>query len=73
MVMGTSGTPMPIKEVVAWAYTARGSTEIEPFAPDPSDGGCMRWGMCDMAWRGADESDKGSALDLFGAEPSKTE
>jgi hypothetical protein len=27
------------------------SDEYEPFAPDPSDGGCMRWGMCDMSWR----------------------
>jgi len=45
-----SGRCAPISEVVEWAYTKRGGKEFEPYAPEPGDGGCMRWGLCDMGW-----------------------
>lgn len=45
-----SGAQMPIREVVQWSYTKRGKNEVEPFAPQPGDNGCMRWGLCDMGW-----------------------
>ena len=44
------GNLLPIREVVEWAYTKRGGAEFEPYAAEPSDGGCMRWGLCDMGW-----------------------
>lgn len=49
-----SGRPMPIRDVVAWANTSRGGSvdQIELFAPGPSQEGCMRWGLCDIAGEG---------------------
>jgi len=35
-----------IREVVAWAKTARGGKQLDLLAPLPQ-GGCMRWGMCE--------------------------
>jgi 3'-phosphoadenosine 5'-phosphosulfate sulfotransferase (PAPS reductase)/FAD synthetase len=42
-----SGRCTPIADVVAWSRTKRGSNEIDPYAADPSNGGCVRWGVCD--------------------------
>lgn len=39
----------PIDSVVEWSRTKRGSYEFDPNAADPSDGGCVRWGVCEAA------------------------
>jgi 3'-phosphoadenosine 5'-phosphosulfate sulfotransferase (PAPS reductase)/FAD synthetase len=44
------GNLLLIREVVDWAFTKHGGKEFEPYAPQPGDGGCMRWGLCDMGW-----------------------
>lgn len=46
-----NGGPWPIDEAVAWSTTSRGGRQFEMFAADPSDAGCMRWGLCDIASR----------------------
>jgi 3'-phosphoadenosine 5'-phosphosulfate sulfotransferase (PAPS reductase)/FAD synthetase len=38
---------VPIDDVVAWAHTSHGGRQMEMFAADPGDAGCMRWGLCD--------------------------
>lgn len=38
---------LPIRKVVEWSRTARGGRQVELFAPDPADAGCMRWGLCE--------------------------
>lgn len=43
------GTPMPIRNVIEWANTARGGRQYELFTAPPRDAGCVRWGMCDVA------------------------
>lgn len=45
-----SGRGYPIRSVVRWAHTKRGSDDFEPFAPLPNEDGCVRWGVCDLAW-----------------------
>ena len=40
--------PAGIREVVQWAKTSRGGVQFSLFAPEPR-GGCMKWGICDMA------------------------
>ena len=47
-----AGDCWPIDRVVRWAYTKHGGKVYEPFAATPEDGGCMRWGLCDLGWRG---------------------
>lgn len=37
----------PIDRVVEWSRTSRGGRQMEMFAADPADAGCMRWGLCD--------------------------
>ena len=49
-----SGECVPFREVVAWSLTARGGTEPDPFAPDPADEGCARWGLCEPVPFGRD-------------------
>lgn len=39
----------PIDSVVEWSRTKHGSNEFDPNAADPSDGGCVRWGVCEAA------------------------
>jgi hypothetical protein len=39
----------PIRRTVEWSRTARGGRQIELFAADPADAGCMRWGLCETA------------------------
>ncbi len=51
-----------IDEVIEWSKTNRHG-EHEPYAPTPSEGGCMRWGLCDMSWKG---DAKPPQLGLFG-------
>lgn len=51
-----SGRPAPIAEVIAWSYTVDGKDDYEPYAPDPGDGGCLRWGFCDTGWRERQEA-----------------
>lgn len=40
--------PVGIDEVVAWARTERGGRQFSLLAPAPQ-GGCVRWGICDVA------------------------
>lgn len=40
------GTGQFIDEIVAWSKTTRGGRQL-PLAPEPPDGGCFRWGMCE--------------------------
>jgi 3'-phosphoadenosine 5'-phosphosulfate sulfotransferase (PAPS reductase)/FAD synthetase len=35
-----------IDEIVAWSRTERGGRQL-PMFPEPPDGGCFRWGLCD--------------------------
>jgi len=51
---------LPIREVIAWSRTRRGSAEIEPYAPLPHEAGCTRWGLCDTSWRLAPEPPEGA-------------
>jgi 3'-phosphoadenosine 5'-phosphosulfate sulfotransferase (PAPS reductase)/FAD synthetase len=37
-----------IDRVVEWSKTKRGGRQFEMFAPPQRDGGCVRWGMCDV-------------------------
>ena len=37
----------PIDEAVVWSNTSRGGKQLEMFAPESADAGCMRWGMCE--------------------------
>lgn len=37
----------PIDTVVEWSKTAHGGRNGDLFASDPSDEGCMRWGLCE--------------------------
>lgn len=46
---GGTGLCWPIDKVVAWSKTARGGHQLELFAAQPQDQGCMRWGLCDTA------------------------
>lgn len=48
-----AGDCWPIDRVVRWSYTRHGGRIFEPFAATPEDGGCMRWGLCDLGWRAA--------------------
>jgi 3'-phosphoadenosine 5'-phosphosulfate sulfotransferase (PAPS reductase)/FAD synthetase len=45
--LGRTGECWPIDEVAMWSRTARGGQQFELFAPDPSEEGCMRWGLCE--------------------------
>lgn len=46
------GSCWPIDRVVEWSHTKRGGKEFEPFAADPGDQGCVRWGLCETGgWR----------------------
>jgi 3'-phosphoadenosine 5'-phosphosulfate sulfotransferase (PAPS reductase)/FAD synthetase len=56
-----AGGCWPIEKIITWSHTKRGGREFEPFAPMPSEEGCMRWGLCDTSWRGS-ESDDGAQL-----------
>lgn len=47
-----AGDCWPIQKVIQWSHTKRGGKEFEPFAPLPSEEGCMRWGVCDTSWTG---------------------
>ena len=47
------GRTLPIRDVIAWSRTRRGSKDIEPYAPLPHEAGCTRWGLCDTSWRKA--------------------
>jgi len=38
--------PTPIGDVVAWSRTARGGKQL-PLLPEPPEGGCLRWGICE--------------------------
>lgn len=38
--------PMTIDDVVQWARTDHGGRQL-PLLPEPPDGGCFRWGMCE--------------------------
>ena len=40
--------PMGIRQIVEWSRTDRGGRQLPIFAPAPR-GGCMRWGLCDVA------------------------
>lgn len=40
------GRPGAIDAVVAWSRTARGGRQL-PLLPEPPQGGCMRWGLCE--------------------------
>lgn len=40
--------PMGIREVVEWSRTDRGGRQLPLLQPAPR-GGCMRWGLCDVA------------------------
>jgi 3'-phosphoadenosine 5'-phosphosulfate sulfotransferase (PAPS reductase)/FAD synthetase len=42
----------PIDEVVKWSRTADGGRQFELFDADPSDAGCVRWGLCDTPTEG---------------------
>lgn len=39
----------PIDKVVEWSRTARGGRQFELFTADPSEAGCMRWGLCERS------------------------
>jgi len=39
----------PIDKVVEWSRTSRGGRQFELFTADPSDAGCMRWGLCETS------------------------
>lgn len=39
----------PIDKVLQWAKTTRGGKQFDLFAASPTDAGCTRWGMCDVA------------------------
>lgn len=41
------GSCWPIDKVVEWSRTSRGGRQVELFGPPESDGGCMRWGLCE--------------------------
>jgi 3'-phosphoadenosine 5'-phosphosulfate sulfotransferase (PAPS reductase)/FAD synthetase len=45
--LGGTGETWPIDKVVQWSRTSRGGRQLEIFASDPADAGCMRWGLCD--------------------------
>lgn len=47
--------PMTIHEVVTWSRTDRGGRQLPLLQPAPR-GGCMRWGLCDVAPEQVDES-----------------
>lgn len=38
--------PMTIDDVVGWSRTDHGGRQL-PLLPEPPDGGCFRWGMCE--------------------------
>lgn len=40
--------PMSIRDIVAWSRTDRGGKQLPLLQPAPR-GGCMRWGLCDVA------------------------
>jgi 3'-phosphoadenosine 5'-phosphosulfate sulfotransferase (PAPS reductase)/FAD synthetase len=44
-----SGECVPIRDVVDWARTKHGGVQYAMFAATPTDAGCMRWGLCDVA------------------------
>lgn len=44
---GGTGLCWPIDKVVEWSRTSRGGKQFELFAAEPSDTGCMRWGLCE--------------------------
>jgi 3'-phosphoadenosine 5'-phosphosulfate sulfotransferase (PAPS reductase)/FAD synthetase len=46
--------PMGIRQIVEWSRTDRGGRQLPIFAPAPR-GGCMRWGLCDVAPETEDE------------------
>ncbi|MFM2153889.1 MAG: Stenotrophomonas phage, partial [Pseudomonadota bacterium] len=48
---GGGGEAWPIDRVVDWSRTSRGGVQVELFAADPRDAGCMRWGLCDTNGR----------------------
>ena len=48
---GGGGEAWPIDRVVDWCRTSRGGVQVELFAADPRDAGCMRWGLCDTNGR----------------------
>lgn len=39
----------PIDKVVEWSRTSRGGRQFELFTADPSEAGCMRWGLCERS------------------------
>lgn len=39
----------PIDKVLQWAKTTHGGRQFDLFAASPTDAGCMKWGMCDVA------------------------
>lgn len=46
--------PMGIRQVVEWSRTDRGGKQLPLLQPAPR-GGCMRWGLCDVAPEKEDE------------------
>jgi 3'-phosphoadenosine 5'-phosphosulfate sulfotransferase (PAPS reductase)/FAD synthetase len=47
--------PMPIEKIVSWSRTDRGGRQL-PLLQPPPRGGCMRWGMCDVAPEQVDDA-----------------
>lgn len=45
--LGGTGECWPIDRVIQWSRTSHGGRQMEMFAPDPADAGCMRWGLCE--------------------------
>ncbi len=45
--------PMGIRDIVQWSRTDRGGRQLPLLQPAPR-GGCMRWGLCDVAPSEAD-------------------
>lgn len=41
------GSCWPIDKVVEWSRTSRGGRQVELFSAPESEGGCMRWGLCE--------------------------
>ena len=46
--------PMHIDDVVTWARTDRGGRQLPLLTPAPR-GGCMRWGLCDLPSKEAEQ------------------
>ena len=45
------GNPWPIRDVVAYARSKKKTDQVELFAGNARDAGCMRWGLCDTGSR----------------------